>query len=186
VPSSDAMTIPQVLKLVSGFNPMSILDVGCGNGKYGFLFREVLDLNWGRFKREEWQVKIDGVEIEENYHNPIHDHFYNNVYWGEWVSMMTPKEYNIVFMGDILEHFDDGVWEKALAKAMDIGRVVITVCPNWDGSINQGVLFGNEHEEHRVVLSPATLGGKCVWANTKAFITVHSYGDVCVEKDVLL
>jgi hypothetical protein len=186
MPSSDSITIHQVLRLVIGFNPKSILDCGCGNGKYGFLFREVLDMNYGRFKPEEWQVEIDGIEVEKNYHNPVHDYFYNKVFWENWLEMKPVKEYNIVFMGDFLEHFDDGKWEVSLNKGMDIGRVVISVCPNWDGSINQGALFGNEHEKHRTVLSPALLGGKCVWANTKAFITVHSYEDVCVEKDVLL
>ncbi len=183
MPSSDSLTIHQVLKLVTGFNPTSILDVGCGNGKYGFLFREILDMNYGRFKPDEWTKRIDGVEIERKYQNPVHDYFYNKIYWGNWFDLMVNK-YDLVFMGDVLEHFD--AWDTALNKGMEAGRVVICVCPNWDGSINQGALFGNEYEKHRVVLNPAMVGGKCVWANTKAFITVHSYEDVCVEKDVLL
>lgn len=187
MPSSDAITIPQVLKLVQEFKPNSILDVGCGNGKYGFLFREILDLNYGRFNPNEWQVDIDGVEIEPRYRNLIHDFFYNTIFWKDWLEFNSEQNYDLIFMGDILEHFEDGKWENALAKAINQGTVVICVCPNWDGSINQGAVFGNEHERHMTVLSPYKIGGKCVWANTKAFITVHSrYESVKVDRDALL
>jgi len=185
MPSSDPITVPQVIKLVVGFNPSSILDIGCGNGRYGFLFREALDMNYGRMKPESWEKTIDGVEMIHDYRSPIHDCFYNKVYWEDWLKIDLEKKYDLVFMGDVLEHFIEGLWQEALDKALYSGAVVICVCPNWDGSINQGAVFGNESEKHRVVLSPSKIGGKCVWANTKAFITINSLYDVCVERDVL-
>lgn len=193
MPSSDSMTIHPVLKLVHGFQPKSILDVGCGNGKYGFLFREMLDWNYGRFEKNEWEIIIDGLDICSRYLSKIHDAVYNVVFWENWLKFsfdFSPKTtnsiYDLIFMGDVLEHFKEGEWQEALQKAMDHSKVVICVCPNWDGSINQGALFGNEHERHWVILNPHKVGGKCVWANSKAFITVHSKYDVCIERDVIL
>lgn len=186
MPSSDAMTIYPVLKLVGGFQPKSILDIGCGNGKYGFLFREILDLNYGRMAKKQWAIKIDGIEIEKNYRNVLHDFFYNSLFWEDWLEAGIEGHYDIAFMGDVLEHFENGQWQKALDKAKQIAHIVITVCPNWDGSINQGAVFGNEAERHKIVLNPSCIGGKCVWANTKAFISVHSNKMFIIEKDVLL
>lgn len=186
MPSSDAITIPLVLKLVAGFRPKSILDVGCGNGKYGFLFREILDMNWGRMKSDDWEIRIDGVEITSDYYNPLHNYFYNHIFEDDWLRVEMNQKYDLIFMGDILEHFADGDWQIALQKAMDIGQVVIVVCPNWEGSINQGPVLGNECERHKTALSPAKIGGKCVWANTKAFITVHSIHNMDIGKDLLI
>lgn len=182
--SSDSLTIHPVLELTQGFQPKSVLDVGCGNGKYGFLFREILDMNYGRFQPDSWEVQIDGVDIFPEYKNPIHDHFYNNVYWEDWLEWIPARSYDMVFMGDVLEHF--GQWEKALEKAQRIGKFVIVVCPNHDASIQQGALFGNPSEKHRVVLNPVVIGGKCVWANTKAFVSVCSDYKLDIHKGVLL
>ena len=77
MPSSDPQTIPKVLKLVELLQPKSILDVGCGNGRYGFLFREKLDWDWGRLQRDSWQTKIDAVEAEPGYISPVHQYVYN-------------------------------------------------------------------------------------------------------------
>ena len=186
MPSSDAMTIPVVLKLISALNPSSILDVGAGNGKYGFLFREVLDMNYGRFARDDWNIKIDGIELVKEYKNPIHDYFYNIFVWEDWLKVDIDYDYDLIFMGDVLEHFEDGRWESALDKAKNNGNVVISVCPNWDGSIQQGAIFGHDSERHKTVLSPSRIGGKCVWANTKAFMTVHSQNDLIIGRDILI
>jgi len=183
MPSSDSLTIHPVLRLIQGFKPKSILDVGFGNGKHGFLFREVLDMNLGRFQPDSWEVQIDGVDIFPDYKNPIHDYFYNNIYWEDWLTFAPLMTYDMVFMGDVLEHFEQ--WEQALVKAKLTGNIVIIVCPNHEESLVQGAIFGNEYETHRVVLTPAMVGEKCVWANTKSFITVCSQHKFNIDKGVI-
>ena len=47
--------------------PLRILDVGVGFGKWGHLFREYTDINEAehdpaRYARENWRVQIDGIE----------------------------------------------------------------------------------------------------------------------------
>jgi len=173
MPSSDPITISRVLKLVEKLGPMSILDIGPGNGRYGFLFRELLDLNYGRFARKTWQVVIDGVEVERRYLSPVHDFVYNVVHVANWLSeeVIFQLTYDLAFMGDILEHFREGEWQKALMKARRYSKATIVVCPNWRGSISQGPWGGNEFETHRVELTPAKVGGRCLFANSKCFIT---------------
>ena len=167
--------------------PKSILDVGCGNGKYGFLFREKLDWDNGRFRRKEWKVVIDGLDVYADYLTDIHTHIYNVCYAEDWLDFNIPCDYKyeMIFMGDVLEHFAEGDWQKALQKAKDHSLITICVCPNWEGSGQQGAWQGNKYEEHKVELSPKMVGGYCVFANTKAFITVHSE-KVGIGKDMLL
>lgn len=183
MPSSDPITIPKIIKLVTALNPQSILDVGSGNGRYGFLFRETLDMNHGRLK--DWRVQIDAVEVELDYLSPVHNFIYNNVYLGDWLDVEIPKVYDLVFLGDVLEHFAEGDWQLALLKAKKQGRHVIVVCPNWDGSIRQAEWHGYQHEAHQVELDPVKVGGKCVFANSKSFISVFGEG-VLTSRDVLL
>ncbi len=188
MPSSDPITIPKVLKLVELLNPRSILDVGVGNGRYGFLFREILDWNYGRFLLPTWETIIDGVEVEPIYVTNVHNNIYNIVYTQEWMKFKPNKSYDLIFMGDVLEHFADGEWQKALEKAKVNSAITIVVCPNWTGSISQGAWGGNEYEKHRVELSPSIVGGRCVFANSKAFICVfdNEMTGTFDDKEILL
>ncbi len=182
MPSSDPVTIEKVLKLVSRLNPHSILDVGAGNGRYGFLFREILDWNWGRIDQFAWQATIDALEVQASYISRVHDYVYNNILVGDWIDIEI-GDYDLIFMGDILEHFEN--WEFALKKAITHASVVIVVAPNWRGSINQGAWMGNEHEAHKVELNPGMVGGRCLFANSKAFMTVFGIEHIPL-RDVLL
>jgi hypothetical protein len=184
MPSSDPATIPKVLSLVSMLNPRRILDVGAGNGRYGFLFRECLDLNYARFSKEQWQVVIEGLELDAGYLSPVHQ-MYTSMYVGDW-NNFAPKRYDIIFMGDVLEHFED--WQSALQKARAYSAVTIVVSPNWPGSMAQKSWHGHDQEEHKVALSPEKVGGRCVYANSKIFMSVFDNNNIGAfdGKDFLL
>jgi len=183
MPSSDAITIPKVISLVKKINPLSILDIGAGNGTYGMLFRELLDLNHGRMKPESWITTIDAVEVEQSYITPIHKYVYNDLFIQDWMEFSATSHYDFIFMGDVLEHFVN--WEEALSKARTIGSIVLVVAPNWKGSINQGEWFGNKHEKHAVELTPSMINGRLLSANSKYFMV--SFGNESVMgRDILL
>lgn len=182
MPSSDPVTIPKILQLVQILSPSSILDVGVGNGRYGFLFREILDYNYGRLK-SPYRVKIDGVEIESEYLSPIHEHVYDKIYVENWLNLELENRYDLIFMGDVLEHFKE--WQRALMKARQNSNTTIVVAPNWRGSGRQGEWMGNKYESHEVELTPSMLGGRCLFANSKCFIC--SFDNKLLEgRDVLL
>lgn len=172
MPSSDFIMIPKVLQIVKTIDPTSVLDVGAGNGRYGLLFRECLDWNYGRLNRDEWQCTIDAVEIDESYVTIIHSYLYNDVWISDWLEYIPKKAYDLIFMGDVLEHWPDGKWQEALMKAKKHSRFTLIVSPNWDGSLGQASWFGHDQEEHRVALTPQVVGGRCLFANSKAFMCV--------------
>ena len=189
MPSSDPVTIPKVLSLISLLKPKSILDVGAGNGKYGVLFREITDWNHGRLNKLSWFVDIDAVEIDETYITDVHRYVYNNIIIDNWLDAKV-GDYDVIFMGDVLEHFSENDWVSALAKAKKRAQLIIVVSPNWEGSISQEIWFSHKHERHLIALSPELVGGRCLFANSKTFMSVFSSNEtinsIISRKDVLL
>jgi SAM-dependent methyltransferase len=183
MPSSDLTPLPKIVTLLRTLSPSSVLDIGCGNGIYGLVFRQSLDMDFGRLERNGWKVRIDAVEVEDAYITPVHRYVYDNVYVADWLDMTPELTYDLIFMGDVLEHFRE--WQRALLKAKRYGKNVIVVAPNWSGSIAQGAWMGFESEVHQVELSPGLVGGKCVFANSKCFVSVIG-GGILEHRDLLL
>src|SRR6059036_3946823 len=110
MPSSRPNTIPTIIHLIQQLKPRSILDVGVGFGKWGHLFREYTDIleaerDPGRYQREGWQVRIDGIEGHAAYLTPMHRFLYNAIHLGDAGALLkTLPVYDLIFLGDILEH----------------------------------------------------------------------------------
>src|ERR1051326_2477501 len=125
MPSSRPNTIPTVIHLVRQLKPQSILDVGVGFGKWGHLFREYTDILEAehappRYQRENWQARIDGIEGHAAYLTEMHRFIYNKVFvGGARVLMRTVYRYELIFMGDILEHFEHADGRQLLHDAME-------------------------------------------------------------------
>lgn len=177
MPSSDLIMIPKVLEVIARIMPQTILDVGIGNGRYGFLFRECFDWNHGRLGKDNWEVTIDGVEIDRAYISPVQRYCYNDIVIADWMDYTPLRAYDVIFMGDVLEHWIEDEWQKALSKARKYSNFTIVVSPNWEGSIAQGAWYGHEQETHRVVLNPAKVGGRCLFASSKMFMCAFDNED---------
>lgn len=147
MPQSDPYNIPWILEIVKRVNPTSILDVGIGNGTYGFLFRQSLDIGKGRLKKDTWKLEIDGIEIFENYRNPIWEYFYDRVFIGDVINFVDKLDYyDLIFLGDIIEHFDKATGMLLLKKLNRKAETIIVVTPR--GEYPQGEVFENIKETH--------------------------------------
>lgn len=122
MPFSQSSQISAIVQFGEALQPASILDVGVGMGQYGFLFRTNLE-NVGLFEidgakatwrpKDQWRVKIDGIEGCKDYITAVHDFAYNQVTIGDaldCLSKIADKSYEFVIAIDILEHFwkEDG------------------------------------------------------------------------------
>jgi hypothetical protein len=154
MPSSRPNTIPTVIRWLRQLKPRSILDVGVGFGKWGHLFREYTDIveaehEPARYRRRNWQVRIDGIEGHAAYLTPMHRFLYNRIHVGD-AAQLLPKlgRYDLIFLGDIIEHFDKAagltLLEVAFAKAT---KAVMVSTPRFE--TEQEDLCGNELERHR-------------------------------------
>jgi len=144
VATSNIETIDPILRFVLDENPKSILDIGVGFGKYGFLCREYLECVKNRtFVKDKWVVRIDGIEAYEKGILPHHEHIYDFIYQCDAEKMDIPDFYDLYLMIDVLEHMYnplDFLYRLPLSKGL-----IITV-PY--GTFKQGAVFGNEYEKH--------------------------------------
>ncbi len=149
VPTSYHQAISQIMDAVLVEEPTSILDVGVGFGKYGLLCREALDVAAARYERRDWRVRIDGIEVCARYRNPVHDHVYNTVHYGEVGTILDRLPvYDLVLLVDVLEHLEPDRGQELLRRLLaHAGRAVVVSTPIFPST--QGAYLGNVHETHR-------------------------------------
>lgn len=158
MPSSSIDVIEPVLQLIIALNPQSILDMGVGFGKYGFLCREYLECYRNQVvEKVDWKARIDGIEIFAPYIQEHQKAVYSNLYIRDlndhethlWLAM---SRYQLYLAMDVLEHL---VHWRALLEAIPKSRPFIAAVPN--GESLQGPVFGNVHETHVVTFTPEIL-----------------------------
>jgi hypothetical protein len=96
-----------------------ILDVGAGQGKY----RELLPTYPNVDACEIWEPTVDAEGLRARY---------RTVYVGNVLDVVTPgdwKRYDLVIMGDVLEHMTINDARLTLRRALEAGADVIVVVP---------------------------------------------------------
>ena len=149
MPTSTYEHVPTLVKFLIKVNPRSIFDVGVGNGKMGFIARDLLDVMLGqRYQKEEWQIRIDGVEVFPNYIQEHQRVLYDQIFIGDAYRLIdTVGQYDLIILGDVLEHFER---EKALHFLDKCARhctyiiLSIPLGEKW----KQPAVYGNPYEEH--------------------------------------
>ena len=148
MPTSQHYQIPKLLDVIIAVNPASLLDIGVGFGKYGFLAREYLELWDGREDYKNFTRRIDGIEVYKKYLTPVHDYIYDHIYIGNALEVV-PKlkdRYDLIMIIDVLEHFEKEDGKALLKQLLRKGRGVLVSVPKDIG--DQGEVFGNVHETH--------------------------------------
>lgn len=149
MPSSHWYQLNEIMELIIFTQPKSILDIGMGFGKYGFLSREYLELFDGREKYNDWKRTIDGIEIFQNYLTSLNKMIYDKIYIGNALDILPTldKKYDLILLIDILEHFnyDDGI--RLLKRCEQHGSNTIISTPRQ--FFSQREMFGNPFEVHK-------------------------------------
>lgn len=145
VPHSAHWGISTVVEHVVRARPSSMLDVGCGYGKWGYLVREALDFVENRRVREEWRVRIDGIDAFP-VESPILEWAYNSVRLADVASIEAPTGYDVVILGDVIEHLTKPRgWRLIDDLCAGNGTVVVSTPREW---FAQGEIDGNPFERH--------------------------------------
>jgi len=149
MPSSHHKQIDDIIDLMVLTKPESVLDVGIGFGKYGFLAREYLELWDGRQKYGDWKKRIDGIEGFRGYKNPVYEFIYNKVNFGNALKIIPKirKSYDLILLIDVFEHFNyqDGI--NLLKECRKRSKNIIISTPKNIGI--QKDAFGNSFEIHK-------------------------------------
>ena len=147
MPTSQPGHISWLCQEIIQMGPQSILDIGVGFGSKGVLFREYTDIRWLRYNKKDWQTRIDGIEIFEEYRNAVWQ-TYNNIYIGDAYNIIDKLGYyDLIYLGDVIEHFGKEKGIKFLNKLFKKCKVIIIATPL--KVKKQGVVLGNKYEIHK-------------------------------------
>ncbi|MFQ5742157.1 MAG: hypothetical protein ACE5HV_01075 [Acidobacteriota bacterium] len=163
MPSSEPCQLSTVTEIIERLDPRSLLDVGVGFGKYAMLAREYLEMRGHpnvkreRYDYEDWQVRIEGIEIYEGYLKPHHEIFYDRIHVGDArqiVPTLTAR-FDLGLLIDVIEHFTRKDGQPLLDGLLDRCRWVLVTTPK--RFLQQASVFGNPHEKHLSYWSRAAL-----------------------------
>jgi len=123
-------------------------------GTYGLMLRNALDVAEGHVDPSSWTHTIDGIEVFEQYRNPVWEYAYDRVYIGDIRNVVpTLGQYDIFLAGDVLEHFPRDEAVHLMNMALDHARVLIATTPRV--VFEQGAWGGNVAETHHCLLEPS-------------------------------
>lgn len=186
MPFSHSSQLSAIVGYAESMQPLSVLDVGVGMGQYGVLLRNNLENehlfevsgSFGRQRpREQWRVRIDGIEGFAGYLTPVHAWAYQKVHIGEALAVLADiadASYELVIAIDILEHFLPEHGRELLAQCRRVARRACLISTPKD-FIAQTV-EANPLEDHRSVWTAeqlATAGYTHVLPDTTSWIAVY-------------
>jgi hypothetical protein len=151
MPTSEFGHVSPIIHEVKRLNPLGIVDLGIGCGKYGALCREALDFTYGRFDKGKWNTRIVGVEGFEAYRNSMWE-LYNTVVIADFAQQENYSAivgWDLILAIDCLEHLEREKAFEVLDYLVKNNKRVIVSVPL--GHCPQDAVFGNEYERHRSV-----------------------------------
>lgn len=134
MPSSYPQAILPILVAIETIKPKSVLDIGFGRGKYGFLIKEY----WP-------ETRVDGVEIFEPYVTNLQKEIYGEIFIGN-VLEMDLGDYDLYLLIDIIEHWEKDEAHALINKLLKKGKVLISTPRRF---IPQGWIYENRWEVHK-------------------------------------
>jgi SAM-dependent methyltransferase len=134
--SSFASQIPAITHLVGSLKPKTVLDIGKGFGKYGFLIHEYAGidnqtkLDPSKTMAEQSQVRVEAVEVDADLMLPHLSQLYARVHFGDVLKLYPelPK-YDLILMIDIIEHINKEQTLPMLRHFLEQGSNVIVSTP---------------------------------------------------------
>ncbi len=148
MPTSDPYNLTPLVTILVRLRPGRLLDVGCGFGKYGMLYREYTDIWDQRIPRDSWTSHIEGIEAFEAYRNPIHDYAYNAVHYKPAQEVLpTLGQFDAVLIADVIEHLELAEAKSLVAECFARSPIVVISTPR--EFYPQEALCDNEFERHR-------------------------------------
>ncbi len=150
--SSFISQVPVIIDLIKQLKPLSVIDIGKGFGKYGFLIHEYYGIdnskkiNSDKNLKEQSFVQIDAVEVDADFMLPHLNHLYNHVYFADIFDIyLDLSKYDLVLMIDVIEHLEKKMALELIAHFLKQDSKIIVATPI--DFFNQD-LYQSEYEHH--------------------------------------
>lgn len=153
MPSSTYKNHTLIIREIMKQQPVTILDIGIGFGKWAFLAREYLETWKDRVFPDQWKVKIEGIEIFKPYIErlPWQKVIYDKIHEGDASDVIKRLgNYDLIIAGDVIEHLPK-------EKGIELMKACISKCKcavfsipvgNW---MNNVTVADNDAEKHQAV-----------------------------------
>jgi hypothetical protein len=144
--------LSRMCDIILDLSPKSILDIGVGFGKNGFLAREYCDIWHGRYPGN-FSTTIHGVEVFDKYITDIQKYIYDAIFIGDATSPamftagMLPR-YDLILLTDVIEHMPKAIGQQVLDSILEHSDAAIITTPVDAGVGVRGAANGNEFEAH--------------------------------------
>lgn len=149
MPTSNPQMLVKIGDEVIKRQPKSFLDLGFGFGKYGVIAREYGDVWKGKtYKKEDWNMKLDGVDIFEYYISEHHKYIYDNIYIQDIHEFVKQDfSYDMAIFLDVIEHIPRDKGFEILDNLKKKVNYSVIATP-FDPGKTKGGQFGNKNEAH--------------------------------------
>jgi SAM-dependent methyltransferase len=150
--SSFAEQIPLILYLIQKCGPKSVLDIGKGFGKYGFLTHEYAGIDHthrpdpSSTLAAQSRIAVDAVDCNTDYLWPHIEQIYRKTYVGR-IEELYPAlpQYDLVLMCDVIEHIEKAPALAVVQHFLNAGSKVLISTPK---EFFQQDLYGSAAEHH--------------------------------------
>ena len=138
-----------ILEFIHNLNPRTILDVGAGFGRWGFLCRCHFGGGISLTVNAPQPLRIDAVEAFARNVNPVYEAVYNRTFVGD-ARDIVPKagEYDVVICSHMVEHLDKEDGRRLMAEMRRHARMALILAFPFNDPL-RGPIEGNEFESHR-------------------------------------
>lgn len=149
MPSSAYSNTAFVMDFLAKLEPKSILDVGAGFGRWGFLCRCHLGGGYNLQSKPDQELRIDAIEIFSRNISSIYSAVYNNTFNEDArKAVRSCGKYDVIICGDMIEHLEKGeAWDLVGEMRSHASQAMIVIVPF--GDCPQGIVDGNDCEIHR-------------------------------------
>ncbi len=151
MPSSASESIPYLIEFTRKNRPQlkTVLDIGIGFGKDGFLLREYFDVKESHtFQPKDWKLHITGIDIYEGYLSELQRIIYNEIIIGDIFDILPSLgKFDLAILADIIEHFPKEQGYQLLDKLLEHVKDIIITTPY--GYHEHHADGANVHEEHK-------------------------------------
>jgi hypothetical protein len=183
--TSNWQQIPFCIDALMKIEPRSVPDIGVGFGRWGMIVREFCDVWFSRVFKDQWQVRLEGVEAFPKSITDYHRQFYNEIHLGDASELIPtlPGPWSVTIYGDVLEHFTKEKAHELLNYSLDHSDYVIVNIPIGEEH-PQGEAYGNVYERHLSSWEPSdfTAFGLVRHAQLKDYIG-RDYGSFVLSRN---
>ena len=150
--SSFINQLPAIIHVIQKLKPKTILDIGKGFGKYGFLIHEYAGIDNTKkidavkSLQAQSNILVDAVEVDEDLMLPHLEQLYNTIYFGNiLLKYKDLPAYDLVLMIDIIEHINKEEATLLLKHLLQLGNKIIIATPI---KFFKQELYKSEFERH--------------------------------------